>query len=144
MDRALKIDVRFFEFFDTQRNGLLGVYDDQANFSYCCNTSIPVRARIENLHNTLPNQRRLNWEKWLENSGGGSRNLNRQQVNVDKSVKLLHIGPPSIIAAQTALPETKHDVLGSMQKFVVDAFPVPHGQGHALLVTLHGEFMEGR
>ncbi|KAF7773548.1 hypothetical protein Agabi119p4_5715 [Agaricus bisporus var. burnettii] len=135
---------RFFEFFDTQRNGLLGVYDDQANFSYCCNTSIPVRARIENLHNTLPNQRRLNWEKWLENSGGGSRNLNRQQVNVDKSVKLLHIGPPSIIAAQTALPETKHDVLGSMQKFVVDAFPVPHGQGHALLVTLHGEFMEVR
>ncbi|KAF9448656.1 NTF2-like protein [Macrolepiota fuliginosa MF-IS2] len=135
---------RFFQLFDTQRGGLLDVYDPQANFSYCCNTNIPARARIENLHNTLPNQRKLLWDLWLNNSGGGSRNLNRPQVSVDKMVEVLHTGPAKIVTAQTALPETKHDVQGAMHKFVVDAFPVPHGQGNALLLTLHGEFMEVR
>lgn len=119
------------------------MYDAQANFSYCCNTSIPARARIENLHNTLPNQRKLSWEPWLNNLGGGSRNLNRPQVSVDKMVEVLHTGAAKIVAAQAALPETKHDVQGATHKFVVDAFPVPHGQGNALLLTLHGEYMEG-
>lgn len=140
--RSSRGKFRFFQFFDAQRSGLSDVYDDRANFSYCCNTNIPARARIENLHNTLPNQRRLNWEHWLNNSGGGSRNLNRPQVGVDKMIEVLHTGPVKIVAAQAALPQTKHDV-HAVHKFVVDAFPVPHGQGNALLVTLHGEFMEG-
>jgi len=128
--------------FDTQRSGLLDVYDSQANFSYCCNTSIPARARIENLHNTMPNQRKLNWEYWLNNPGGGSRNLSRRQVDLDKIVRNLHIGANNIVTAQAALPETRHDVQGTMNKFVVDAFPVPHRDSSALLLTLHGEFME--
>ncbi|KXN86469.1 mRNA export factor mex67 [Leucoagaricus sp. SymC.cos] len=133
---------RFFQLFDTQRSGLLDVYDSQANFSYCCNTSIPARARIENLHNALPNQRKLSWEPWLSNSGGGSRNLSRPQVGLDKMVEVLHTGGSEIMKAQAALPMTKHDVQGATHKFVVDAFPVQHREGNALLLTLHGEFME--
>lgn len=134
--------LRFFQLFDTQRSGLVDAYDSQATFSYCCNTGIPARARIENLYNILPNQKKLSWEPWLKNSGGGSRNLSRREVNVEKTLESLHTGPAKIIAAQSALPETKHDVSAG-EKFIVDAFPVPHGQGNALLLTLHGEFMEG-
>ncbi len=138
----LNFYLSFFQLFDTQRGGLVDAYDSQATFSYCCNTSIPARARIANLHNTMPHQRRLLWESWLKNSGGGSRNLSRPQVNVDRTVEILHVGLAKILTAQAGLPETKHDVSAG-QKFVVDAFPVPHGQGNALLLTLHGEFMEG-
>lgn len=136
--------VRFFSLFDSERSSLLDVYDDAAYFSYSCNTSIPIRARLAGLHSSMPNQKKLTWEPWLHNAGGGSRNLNRPQVGLDKMLEALHQGPAEIARAQVALPETKHDVQGSADKFAVDSFPVPHGQGTALLLTIHGEFMEVR
>jgi len=127
--------------FDAQRSQLVNVYDPQANFSYCCNTGIPARARTEHLHLKMPNQRHLRWRPWLSNAAGGSRNLNRSEISLDQIVRNLH-GANNIVAAQAALPETMHDMQGAMNKYVVDAFPVPHGEGSALLLTLHGEFME--
>jgi nuclear RNA export factor len=41
------------------------------------------------------------------------------------------------------LPGTRHDISGPPEKFCLDAFPVPIGQGMGLLVTVHGQFTEG-
>jgi len=128
--------------FDAQRSQLVDVYDSQASFSYCCNTWIPARARTERLHIKMPNQRQLVWGPWLSNPEGGSRNLNRSEISLDQIVRSLHNGANNIVAAQAVLPITRHDMQGAMNKFVVDAFPVPHGEGSALLLNLHGEFME--
>lgn len=120
----------------------MNVYDSQANFSYCCNTRIPARARAEQLNIKMPNQKQLVWHPWLSNAEGGSRNLNRSDISLDQIVRNLHNGANNIVVGQAALPQTRHNMQGAMNKFVVDAFPVPHGEGSALLLNVHGELME--
>jgi len=44
--------------------------------------------------------------------------------------------------AVAGLPSTKHDISGSAEKFSLDCFPVPHGQSMALMLNVHGEFVE--
>ncbi|KAF8637812.1 hypothetical protein AX16_010730 [Volvariella volvacea WC 439] len=135
--------VRFFELFDTQRAGLLDAYDSAATFSYTVNTSIPKRARIEGLHSSknLPNQRKLDWNPWLQGGEGGSRNLVRLS-GLDRTVKSLHIGATEVVKAMASLPGTRHDIAGPPELFSVDAFPVIQGENMSLLLTIHGQFTE--
>ena len=57
-------------------------------------------------------------------------------------MKTLHIGGEEAVKAMVDLPSTKHDVATSPEKFCVDAWPVPHADGTALFMTLHGQFTE--
>lgn len=91
----------------------------------------------------MPNQRKLEWGPWLSNSAGGSRNLNRIGGGLEKTVKSLHVGAEEAMKAMAALPGTKHDIGGPPEKFCIDSFPVPHGQGMGLLLAIHGQFTEG-
>ncbi|KAF8896554.1 hypothetical protein BD779DRAFT_1496546 [Infundibulicybe gibba] len=129
--------IHFFKLFDTERSALANVYDTAATFSYSANTNVPIRARLEGHHYQLPNQRKLDWTPWYS----GSRNLNKIN-NHSRAVRSLHIGTEAIVAYITTIPPTKHDIGGPPDKFCVDSFPVPHGQGTGLLLSIHGEFTE--
>jgi len=132
--------MRYFPLFDNQRSALLDIYHPAATFSYSVNTTIPNRARIEGHHTSkeLPNQRKLAWEPWIN----GSRNLSRMGGGVDKMAKTLHVGAEEVLKAMVQLPSTKHDVMGSPEKFCVDAWPVTQGNAANLFITLHGQFVE--
>ncbi|KAF7795999.1 hypothetical protein EIP86_007168 [Pleurotus ostreatoroseus] len=133
--------MRFFPLFDTQRGALADAYAPSATFSYSANTAIPARARIEGFHHSkeMPNQRKLEWAPWLTS---GSRNLSRLGGGGDTLAKTLHIGGDAAVQTMSKLPATRHDVSGSPEKFCVDAFPINHADGTALLITLHGQFTE--
>ncbi|RDB26344.1 mRNA export factor mex67 [Hypsizygus marmoreus] len=135
--------IRFFNVFDNQRTALIDAYDPNATFSFSANTSIATRARIQGLHTSaaLPNQTKLNWKPWIS-SAGGSRNLTRISGGFDRTVKSLHIGAPDVVKTLVELPGTKHDISGPPEKFCLDSFPVMHGQGMGLLLTVHGQFTE--
>ena len=79
----------------------------------------------------MPNQRKLEWQPWLRNEAGGSRNLkqigsHRSVGNheMDRELRTLHIGPPAIVAAMSQLPATRHEVTGAANKFCMDAWPI--------------------
>ncbi|KAG6816643.1 hypothetical protein H0H87_004389 [Tephrocybe sp. NHM501043] len=131
--------VRFFNAMDTQRTLLLDAYDPNATFSFSANTTIAARARAQGFHNTLPNQKKLTWADWI---GGGSRNLSRVGTDFDRSLSSLHIGAEDAVKALCKLPGTKHDITGPPEEFCLDSFPVVHGQGMGLLLTIHGQFTE--
>lgn len=60
----------------------------------------------------------------------------------EKMEKTLHVGGAEIVKAMADLPSTKHDVAGSPEKFCIDAWPMSHGDGTALFITIHGQFTE--
>lgn len=92
----------------------------------------------------MPNQRKLEWTCWLIGGDGGSRNLSRISGGLSKTVKSLHIGGEAAVKAMLGLPGTHHDIAGPPEKFCLDAYPVPLGTGMGLLVSLHGQFTEGK
>lgn len=137
--------MRYFPSFDSARATLSSAYHPSATFSFSVNTSIPARARIEGFHTSkeMPNQRKLEWGPWISGPHGGSRNLARIAPSSQvKMVKSLHVGTDAIMKTLTNLPGTQHDVTGAPEKFCVDAWPVPTGDGAHLFVTLHGQFAE--
>jgi nuclear RNA export factor len=133
----------FFPAFDSHRATLQDVYAPTATFSFSANTAIPVRARIQGIHSSMPNQRKLEWKPWISGGKGGSRNLSRMGGGVEKMVNSLHVGNVAVTQATADLPRTKHDITGPPERFCVDAFPVPQGDIMNLFVCVHGQFMEG-
>ncbi|KAG6840672.1 hypothetical protein C0991_005177 [Blastosporella zonata] len=131
--------VRFFNAMDTQRSLLINAYDPNATFSFSANTTIAARARAQGFQYNLPNQRKLAWPDWL---AVGSRNLLRVATRFDRALTSLHIGADDAVKALSELPGTKHDITGPPEKFCLDSFPVVHGQGMGLLLTVHGQFTE--
>ncbi|TFK35547.1 hypothetical protein BDQ12DRAFT_725837 [Crucibulum laeve] len=134
--------IRFFNAFDSTRQALLSVYAPNATFSFSANTSIPARARISGYQHHLPNQKKLEWGIWLKGGDGGSRNLSRLAVGVEKGMKSLHIGGEAVMKAIGQLPATRHEIAGPPERFCVDAFPVVCGTGMGLMVIVHGQFTE--
>lgn len=135
---------RFFPLYDNQRAALVDVYHPSATFSFSANTAIPSRARIEGFHTSkeMPNQRKLEWQPWLNGGQGGSRNLSRMGARAEKMAKTLHIGGEEAVKAMADLPSTKHDVSGAPEKFCIDAWPISHAGEMALFLTIHGQFTE--
>lgn len=80
----------------------------------------------------------------MTNGKTGSRNLSRVQLSNSIGIleSRLHIGGEDTTSAIAGLPVTKHDISGPPEKFSIDCFPVPHGQDMALMLTVHGEFVE--
>ncbi|OCB88767.1 NTF2-like protein [Sanghuangporus baumii] len=139
---------RFFPLFDSQRTALADVYDPKATFSYSAYTQIPPRARVQGWHTSpaMPNQRKLEWGRWLHNASGGSRNLsflsNATSHGLERELRSLHTGPEQIVQAMSHLPTTRHDVSGGAEKFSIDAWPVGQGSTMMLFLCIHGEFAE--
>ncbi|SJK99733.1 uncharacterized protein ARMOST_03044 [Armillaria ostoyae] len=133
---------RYLDAFDKNRAALLDVYDPACTFSHCVNTVIPERARLQGLHNKLPNQKKLDWSKWLDVKEGGSRNLSRMRSWADKQDTRLNVGSEATIKALLSLPQTHHDIAGPGENFCVDGIIVPHGTDVALMVMIHGQFAE--
>jgi nuclear RNA export factor len=127
--------------FDSQRVALVNAYHPSATFSFSANTTIPARARVAGFHSSraMPNQRKLDWKVWVDS---GSRNLNRIGSDPQKLLTNLHIGGEAIAKVLSNLPQTTHDITGPPEKFSLDSFPVPHGQGMGLLLMIHGQFTE--
>ncbi|TRM64263.1 hypothetical protein BD626DRAFT_491278 [Schizophyllum amplum] len=133
--------MRYFPMFDSQRAGLLDVYDPASYFSYSVNATIPTRARIQGLHYKMANNKKLVWNSWFSAVEGGSRNLNRLQGG-ESTLRSLHAGPQHIVETLCKLPGTRHDMASTSEKFCIDAFPVKHGTSMALMLVVHGEFTE--
>ncbi|KZV95386.1 NTF2-like protein [Exidia glandulosa HHB12029] len=132
---------RFFNYFDTSRASLAPIYAPEATFSFSANTTIPQRARVMGLHATLPNQRKLDFAKWLQ---AGSRNLSRVGGRLEAAMEALHMGTAQIGEVLAAMPATRHD-LGKPSDFVVDACTVmgaPAPGGVLLMISVHGQFTE--
>jgi len=129
--------LRFFTLFDSNRAELMDVYHTSATFSFSANTSIPPRARIQGLHSSLPNQKKLEWGVLLTGGSGGSRNLSRV-VDVEKMAKSLHIGRENVLRSIQDLPITEHNISGAPETFCLDAWLT----GSSLFVTVHGQFTE--
>lgn len=130
----------FFALFDNDRAALAIAYAPSATFSFSANTDIPARARISGFQHSMPNQMKLTWSEWLS----GSRNLTRGPSQT--AVQKLHVGQPDIIKSLQSLPGTKHELGshgGGGEKWCLDAWPTPIGNGMGLLATIHGEFIEG-
>jgi nuclear RNA export factor len=92
----------------------------------------------------MPHQKKLEWTQWIT----GSRNLSRLH-NAQRAEQSLHTGTEDVIRKLTSLPSTKHDIAAA-EKFVVDAWPVqgvlpgPADASTVLLITVHGQFEEGK
>lgn len=138
----------FFAAYDQGRAQLRAVYSANARFSYCINSSPPPRARAERLVHTMPHQKSLTFDKYMEL---GARNVLRTH-NTKALLRSLHHGTDAIVAFLQRLPATTHP-LHDASKFVVDAWLLPNVDVKAqtsatdkpealLFITVHGEFTE--
>lgn len=139
---------QFFSAYDQDRTRLGPVYSPNARFTYSINSSPPPRARAERLMHTMPHQKDLTFDKYIEL---GSRNLMRTH-NVKPLLRSMHYGGEAIVAFLQRLPRTMHP-LHDASKFVVDAWLLPNVDVKAqtsaterpdalLFITVHGEFCE--
>lgn len=118
----------FFMLWDTNRSGLMQLYDAASTFSLCYDGNaahLPSRPG----HNS----------SYIS----ASRNLKRnagQQARHNK----IHIGPEKIFAAFNAIPPSTHD-LSRADKFFTDSWKVSdvrQFQDTAIIISVHGEFVE--
>lgn len=138
----------FFTAYDEDRARLAPVYSANARFSYSINPSPPPRARAERLLHTLPHQKDLTFDKYMDL---GSRNILRTH-NTKSLLRSLHHGSDAIVAFLQRLPRTQHP-LTDATRFVVDAWLLPNVDVQAqtsaterpdalLFISVHGEFTE--
>ena len=138
----------YFSAYDQDRTRLGPVYSSNARFTYSINSSPPPRARAERLMHTMPHQKDLTFDKYIEL---GSRNLMRTH-NVKPLLRSMHYGGEAIVAFLKRLPITMHP-LHDASKFVVDAWLLPNVDVKAqtsaterpdalLYINVHGEFCE--
>lgn len=138
----------YFSAYDQDRTRLGPVYSSNARFTYSINSSPPPRARAERLMHTMPHQKDLTFDKYIEL---GSRNLMRTH-NVKPLLRSMHYGGEAIVAFLKGLPITMHP-LHDASKFVVDAWLLPNVDVKAqtsaterpdalLFINVHGEFCE--
>mgnify|MGYP002713394476 FL=1 len=138
----------FFSAYDQDRTRLAPVYSANARFTFSLNTSPPPRARAERLLHTMPHQKQLTFDKYVEL---GSRNLMRTH-SVKPLLRSMHHGSEAIVAFLRRLPVTAHPLHDS-SKFVVDAWLLPNVDVQAqtnamerpdalLFINVHGEFTE--
>lgn len=138
----------FFAAYDNDRARLAPVYSANARFSYSINASPPPRARAERLVHTMPHQKDLTFDKYMDL---GSRNILRTH-NTKSLMRSLHHGSDAIVAFLQRLPPTKHP-LTDATRFVVDAWLLPNVDVRAqtsaterpdalLFISVHGEFTE--
>lgn len=139
---------KFFLAYDNDRTQLSEAYAPLAQFSYCLNVVPPPRAKAAGFLHTMPNQKDLSFDRYLDN---GNRNLMR--INAPKiRNQNLHHGSGSILACLKKLPKTSHP-LNDASKFMVDAWVLPNNvigarlkgeeKPEALLwINVHGEYAE--
>ncbi|WFD39624.1 nuclear mRNA export, poly(A)+RNA binding protein [Malassezia japonica] len=138
----------FFSRYDQDRSALAPVYAPNARFSYAINASPPPRARAERLMHTMPHQKELVLDRYIDL---GSRNILRSH-NTKALLRNLHHGSSAIVAFLQRMPKTAHP-LHDASKFVVDAWVLPNVDVQAqtsqaerpdalLYITVHGEFSE--
>ncbi|WFD33645.1 nuclear mRNA export, poly(A)+RNA binding protein [Malassezia cuniculi] len=137
----------FFARYDQDRAALAPVYCAEACFSYCLNTAAPPRARAARLVHTMPHQKELVADRYIEL---GSRNIMRSH-NQKALLRSLHKGPAAIAAFLARLPATAHP-LHDASRFVVDSWVLPNVDVKAqtgaerpdalLFISVHGEFAE--
>ncbi|WFD30207.1 nuclear mRNA export, poly(A)+RNA binding protein [Malassezia sp. CBS 17886] len=138
----------FFARYDQDRALLSAVYSPNARFSFSVNASPPPRARAERLVHTMPGQKDLVFDRYMEL---GSRNILRSH-NTKTLLRTMHHGGAAVVAFLQRLPATTHP-LHDASKFLVDAWVLPNVDVNAqtsasekpdalLFITVHGEYHE--
>lgn len=118
----------FFMLWDTNRPGLLPLYDDASLFSMCYNAAAPH----------LPSSKPAP-QSYISNS----RNLERNSSQHARHNKV-HVGAARIHEAFAALPASRHD-LANAAAFAIDAWKVSDVRAFgdtAIIISVHGEFVE--
>ncbi|KAF4613655.1 hypothetical protein D9613_008114 [Agrocybe pediades] len=132
VDHALVVGfiTRFLGAMDNDRDALKNVYDPAATFSISVNSSTPTSTNTVTMKHKASN---------LAEPPKMTRNLVNRRV---PSTQGLHVGAHEVARALAAFTRTDHNIQNPGDRFCVDAFPVPHGEGIGLLMTLHGDFKD--
>ncbi|ORX48971.1 NTF2-like protein [Piromyces finnis] len=119
--------VKYFTLFDTNRVGLLDLYDDNALFSLSINNNIPSwRKRFERGNMS-------NWKAYDRNFKSTRQSLRDN---------LLSKGKNAIIQTIAKLPSTKHP-LEDNSKFIIDSWQINVAPQQILIyLNISGEFKE--
>jgi nuclear RNA export factor len=121
--------IKYFNLFDTNRIGLLDLYDDNSMFSLSVNNNCPSWRKRHDRGDNMSN-----W-KLLDRNFKNTRHL----ANRDN---LLIKGKNNIIQAIGKLPSTKHP-LEDDSKFIVDSWQVNISPQQVLIyLNISGEFQE--
>ncbi|KAA8900076.1 hypothetical protein TRICI_006249 [Trichomonascus ciferrii] len=123
----------YFDLFDRDRTQLLQLYDDMSMFSLSVNNQAP---RIITTNAMGPHS----WSSYIPMS----RNMTR--ISANQRQTKLSLGPQAIGNAFRRIPETKHSLVQSPEKFAIDVWRtqgVRQPDDTGIVVTIHGEFMEG-
>lgn len=121
----------YFQMYDSDRQGLLQLYDPQSTFSVAVANNTP-RTMAKGLGQPP-------WGKYIPLS----RNMTKC-TTASARANRLYIGPEQIGRAFSKLPKTKHD-LGDPSKFAIDAWTlngVREPQDTAIFASVHGEYEE--
>jgi nuclear RNA export factor len=122
----------YFDLFDRDRAQLLQLYDDMSMFSLSVNNQAP---RIITTNAMGPHS----WSAYIPMS----RNMAR--ISANQRQTKLSLGPQAIGNAFRRIPETKHALVESPEKFAIDVWRtqgVRQPDDTAIVVAVHGEFME--
>lgn len=123
----------YFDLFDRDRTQLLQLYDDMSMFSLSVNNQAP---RIITANNTMGPH---SWSAYIPMS----RNMTR--ISANQRQTKLSLGPQAIGNAFRRIPETKHTLVESPEKFAIDVWRtqgVRQPDDTGIVITIHGEFME--
>lgn len=122
----------YFNLFDSDRTQLLQLYDDLSMFSLSVNSSAP---RVMTNTSTGPQS----WSQYIPLS----RNLFK--ISVGQRQPRLALGTQSIANTFRRLPETKHALMESPEKFAIDVWrtqSIRQPDDTGIVISIHGEFTE--
>lgn len=118
----------FLNFWDTDRNQLLGLYTPQSQFSLSVDSSMPSSSVAESDQNP-------SFGYYLSSS----RNISK--VSSEKSIQQrLSLGPEFIGKNFQSIPKTKHHLQDQPNDYSMEVISYPQVNG--FIITLHGFFEE--
>lgn len=114
----------FINLWDTDRAGIMGLYQNESQFSLQVDSSLP--------HNT---DNHADFGYYLSQS----RNLTKV-LSVKAKEGKVHVGPNLIFKAFMQLPSSRHDLMTKPENYSMEAYRLP--QMGAICITMHGSFTE--
>lgn len=126
----------FFKIWDTNRQELMGLYQNESQFSILVDSAHPYLINTQHsTHNNFGSSGHTDFGYYIPHS----RNLTK--ISAAKSrINKLAIGQEQIFKSFSQLPKTKHDLINKPNDFSMEAVRFPQLNG--VLITIHGSFQE--
>lgn len=119
----------YINLWDTNREGLMQLYQAESQFSLLMDMSHPVVLSNDNSN--------IDWSYYMYMS----RNLARVLADQVRASRL-STGPEAIYKLFLQIPGTRHNLGTRPQDFAMEAWKLPHLPINGIVITLHGSFEE--